>query len=180
MTRENELRNAIIFYGKKLVEDKLIQATWGNISARLNDEYYLITPSGIDYFKITPNEIVKVKISDFSYEGAIKPSSERRMHGLIYQQRSDICAIVHTHSSNLQIFASCHVGLSINGEIIYPCSKYAVSGSKKLAKNVAKAIKNYDGVIIANHGFVVGDKSLEEAYNKALNAEKKAGECLHE
>ena len=65
MTRENELRNAIIFYGKKLVEDKLIQATWGNISARLNDEYYLITPSGIDYFKITPNEIVKVKISDF-------------------------------------------------------------------------------------------------------------------
>ena len=56
----------------RLVETGLIARTWGNISARLSDEEFLITPSGRAYETLTPEELVVVKIKDHSYEGEIK------------------------------------------------------------------------------------------------------------
>jgi L-fuculose-phosphate aldolase len=178
MTREDSLRNQIIEYGKRLVEYRLIQSTWGNISVRLDDDHFLITPSGIDYFEISPDDIVKVKTEDFSYEGNLKPSSEMHLHGLIYKKRKDIMGIVHTHSSNLQVFASCNQPLKKEGKVIYPCSRYGVSSSKKLARNVAREFTDYLGVIIANHGFIAGGKDLESAFALAVAAEKEAGAIL--
>ena len=176
--KENELRQAIIDYGKKLVEYHLIQSTWGNISVRLDDEYFLITPSGVNYDAIKLEDIVKIKIEDCSYESKIKPSSEKNMHQLIYKERKDIGALVHTHSSNIQVLAGCHLGLTNNG-IDYPCAKYGISSTKKLAENVALIMKDYDGAIMANHGIVVSGKNLTEAFKNALEAEEAAGEALN-
>ena len=49
------LRESVIAYGKKLVENRLIQATWGNVSARIDADRFLITPSGVDYDRIRPH-----------------------------------------------------------------------------------------------------------------------------
>ena len=174
---EKELRNQIIEYGKSLVKNHLIQATWGNISCRIDDEYFLITPSGVDYFVLKPEDIVKVKIDDYSYKGNIKPSSEKVLHGMIYKNKKDVGGIVHVHSSYLQIFASCHKDL-INEKTIYKCSEYAVSGSKKLANNVYEALENNNGVIMANHGFVGIGKDIELAFNECIKAEELAKEMV--
>lgn len=180
MTREEELRKRIIEFGKRLVEEGLIQSTWGNISARVSEEHFLITPSGVDYYKIKPEDIVKVRIDDLSYEGDVKPSSEKRMHGLIYRKRKDIGGIVHTHSSNLQVFASCREPLVKEGKVIYPCSRYGVSGTRRLAELVAREFANHAGVIIANHGFIAGGEDLDSAFALAVAAEKEAGEMLED
>lgn len=174
---EQELREQIIEFGKKLVTNRLIQSTWGNISVRLDDEYFLITPSGSDYFKTEPSDIVKVRISDLHYEGNNKPSSEKLLHRNIYASRN-VNAIVHTHSSNLQVFSCCNEDLVYKGKTIYPCSKYAVSGSKKLAINALDGMSYFDGVILANHGFMACSNNLENAFNKCVEAERIAGIVL--
>jgi len=180
MSRLDEGRKELFEYALKLSDTKLVFGTWGNISLRLCDKYYLITPSGIDYKELTPELFVRVRISDGAYFGDIKPSSESKMHTLIYRNRKDINAIVHTHSTNLQILSTIRKPFVVGEKVIYPVSKYAPSSTKKLALNVAKEFEDYNGVIMANHGFVVGAKSLEEALNIASETEIQAGVLLGE
>ena len=57
------LRESVIAYGRKLVENRLIQATWGNVSARIDENRFLITPSGVDYDRIRPEDIVEISFA---------------------------------------------------------------------------------------------------------------------
>ena len=173
-SREDELRREVIAYGRKLVDESLIQATWGNVSVRVDDDHFLISPSGVDYYSVTPEEVVLVSTTDGSYDKGLHPSSERRMHQLIYQERPDIRAIVHTHSANCAVFAACHEDL-LTEVLDYPCAPYAVSASKRLATNVSRVMIGHDGCILANHGFVTGANTLERAFAQAQEAEAAAG-----
>lgn len=166
-------RQAVIEYGKRLVRERLIQATWGNVSVRLDEERFLITPSGVDYDRIRPEEVVEVRVADGDYPEGLHPSSERRLHQLIYQRRRDVGAVIHTHSAACQVFAACRQGLNAPG-MDCPCAGYAVSGSKKLAENVAAVMAAHDGCVMANHGFVAAGDSLETALARAIEAEKAA------
>lgn len=177
LSPEDTLRREVIAYGRKLVDERLIQATWGNVSVRVDDGHFLISPSGVDYFSVTPEEVALVSVTDGSYEKGLHPSSERRMHQLIYQERPDINAIVHTHSASCAVFAACHEDL-LTEVLDYPCAPYAVSGSKRLATNVARVMVGHDGCILANHGFVTGADTLERAFAQAQEAEAAAGRRL--
>ena len=73
MYSREEAAKMIIESGLMLVERGLIARTWGNISARVSDTEFMITPSGMAYDKLTPEMIVTCKIEDCSYEGDIKP-----------------------------------------------------------------------------------------------------------
>ena len=70
-----EAKNIVIKAGHELLKAGLIVRTWGNISCRINDKQFVITPSGMAYDSLTPDDIVLVKIEDCSYESEIKPSS---------------------------------------------------------------------------------------------------------
>lgn len=72
-----EAKKLVVEAGKKLLETGLIARTWGNVSARISDTQFVITPSGRAYDTLTPDEVVVVNIDDCSHEGDIKPSSER-------------------------------------------------------------------------------------------------------
>ena len=169
-----DLRQEVIRCGQLLVERHLIQATWGNVSVRVGDDGFLISPSGVDYARVQPDEVVLVSLADGSYEKGLRPSSERKMHRAIYQVRPDIRAIVHTHSANCAVFAACHADL-LTEVLDYPCAPYAVSGSKRLATNVSHVMIGHDGCILANHGFVTGAETLERAFAQAQEAEAAAG-----
>ena len=171
------LREAVIAYGKKLVENQLIQATWGNVSARIDEDHFLITPSGVDYDRIRPEDIVEICISDGSFAAGQRPSSEREMHRLIYAARSDVRAVIHTHSAALQTFAACRENLRTPG-LEAPCSAYGVSGSKKLAESVSEVLRSHDLCIMANHGFTAVGADLETALSRAVAAEEAAKRIL--
>lgn len=173
----DELRQEVIRYGQLLVEHRLIQATWGNVSVRVDDDHFLMSPSGVDYYHVSPQEVALVRVADGSYDKGLHPSSERRMHQAIYRERGDIRAVVHTHSANCAVFAACRADLVTN-EVNYPCATYGVSGSAALAKSVAQIMLAHDGCIMANHGFVTGAQTLERALAQAIEAERVAGELL--
>ena len=94
---------AVIEAGKKLVEKGLIARTWGNVSCRISENEFVITPSGRSYEDLTPDEIVAVKIDDLSYDGDVKPSSEKGVHASAYMLRPDCNFVIHTHQLNASV-----------------------------------------------------------------------------
>ena len=98
-----EGKKAVIEAGHRLLETGLIARTWGNVSARISDTQFVITPSGRAYDTLTPDDIVVVNINDCSYEGDVKPSSEKGIHADAYALRSDVNFVIHTHQVNASV-----------------------------------------------------------------------------
>ena len=92
-----EAKRLVVQAGKRLVESGLIARTWGNVSARISDTQFVITPSGRAYEDLTEDEIVVVNIEDCSHEGDIKPSSEKGVHAAAYRHHPTVDFVIHTH-----------------------------------------------------------------------------------
>lgn len=174
---ERFLRGLIAEFGKKLVEKDLVQGTWGNISVRLNEREILVTPSGIDYDRITPEAVVKVDMNSDTFEGELRPTSEKYLHFACYRARGDVNAIIHTHSTYACVFACARKALDYDG-LKVECGDYAMPGSMRVAKNTASALGENIGAFMANHGMISVGKDIKETFNNAMLIEKKAKEYL--
>ena len=80
---------------KKMSSSGLVAGTWGNISARVDDEYMVITPSGMDYDRLFPEDMVLVNMKTFEYEGKLKPSVEVPVHAAVYLGGSHLRPACH-------------------------------------------------------------------------------------
>ncbi|MEN8907257.1 MAG: class II aldolase/adducin family protein [Clostridiales bacterium] len=178
----------IILSGKKLVESGLIVRTWGNISFRISENQFIITPSGRDYLKLTPEEIVTVSISDCSYSGNIKPSSEKGVHSEIYKFYPEINFIIHTHQNYASLVSTLmkdYIDVSndfilLNKKVI--CADYALPGTKKLSSNISKALASYksNAIIMKNHGAVCFSKDYKETFNVANELENACKQFIND
>ncbi len=172
-------RELVVEYGKKLIESKLTTGTGGNISIFIRDkQIMLITPSGIDYLKTKPEDILIMDLQGNVIDGQQKPSSEYGMHRIFYQNREDINAVVHVHST-YSTTLSCmnwelpavHYLVAISGGENVRCAKYATFGTKELAENAYDSMKDRYAVLLANHGLLTGAKDLANAFSKAEEIE---------
>ena len=155
----------------ELLRENLIVRTWGNISARISEDEFMITPSGRAYESMVPEDIVIVKISDLSYEGKVKPSSEKGIHAGIYANHPDVNFVIHTH----QFYASavCAAGEDTD---FAPCAGYGLPGQKKLREAVIECVKqNPDSkaILMASHGAIAFGESFEQAMNEVITLEDK-------
>ena len=169
MYSEAEARELVIKAGLNLLENKLIARTWGNISARVSDTQFVITPSGRAYDSLKPEELVLVNIKDCSYEGDIKPSSEKGIHAGAYELRPEVNFIIHTH----QHYASA-VCAEEKDTAFAPCAKYALPGTDKLKDNVMLCIAihpEYNAFLLAKHGTLCLGKDYDDAFLCAQNLE---------
>ena len=187
MLMEREARELLVEYGKKLLSCGLVQGTWGNLSIRLDDNYMMVTPSGLDYERLTADDMVKVDINTFKYEGMLVPTSEKGIHAAVYQNREDVGAVIHTHSKYCSIFAAANADMPVNDadmrEIFgtsVKCGEYAMHGSKKLAKNTVEALGSNMGCIMANHGMIACGADIEAAFKNCENLEKIGEEYIEE
>ena len=181
---ENKARELLVEYGLKLQSAGLVQGTWGNLSILLDDKYMICTPSGMDYNRLTPSDMVKVDIDSLEYEGDIKPTSEKVFHARIYKEHPDAGAIVHTHSTYSCVYASVGKDMPVKdkntaaklGKKIR-CARYAIAGSNGLSENISKALGHRDkskGCFMAHHGMVCYGDNMEDAFDNALLIEKTA------
>ena len=183
-TREETLRAQLVDYGKQLVASGLVQGTWGNLSARLDDTYMLVTPSGLDYARLTPADMVKVNMRTLEYEGDLKPTSEKSLHAAIYQNRPDIGGIIHTHSKYCCVYAAARRDLPIPTDrqtafqSPIKLAPYAPPGSKTLTKNTAAAVGDNYGAIMAGHGMIACGKDLTAAFQNCEQLEALAEAAL--
>ncbi len=174
-------KEIVVEAGKQLVSSGLIARTWGNVSCRIDDKSFVITPSGRAYETLTPDEVVLVNMADLSYEGDIKPSSEKGIHAQCYLLRPETNFVIHTHQMNASIVSA--IGCDINNiegyskDIIgdnIPVASYGLSGTGTLRKNVVKALKRSDSkaVIMKHHGAVCLGNDYDDAFKIASELEK--------
>jgi len=157
----------------------LNQGTSGNISVRCDDEM-LITPTSLPYHETKPEDIVAMTLGGNygSYAGKRKPSTEWRFHLDTYLQRSDIGAMVHTHSiyattlSMLRMeIPACHYMIAVFGGSTVRCADYAIFGSEQLSRNVLEAMEDRTGCLLGTHGMLTCGSTLAEAMWRARELE---------
>ncbi len=180
---ENEIRRQIIEAGLRLLDSGLVSRTWGNISARLSETEFIITPSGRSYRSTLPEDLVAMGIADLSYDrSGLKPSSEHGIHAAAYRLRPKAGFVIHTH----QFYASA-VGAALKDavvpeslapagkDLVIPCAGYGEPGTKDLWDKVENALASYpekDCFLMARHGALVIGSSMEDAFAKALRLEE--------
>ena len=176
---EREMREKLVDYGKRLVAAGLVQGTWGNLSMRLDEGHMLATPSGLDYNRLEPSDMVKVDIRTMEHEGDQKPTSEKGLHGGIYEKRPEIGAVIHTHSKYCSIFAAAGRSVPVVKPELkevfgsrVPIAQYALPGTKALKKNTLQAIGNNYGCIMTAHGMICCGRTMEEAFDHCLKLEE--------
>lgn len=181
---EFQLRNRIIDCGKDMSRSELVQGSWGNISLRLNPDTMLITPSGMDYFSIRTEDIVRMNIHDLKYGMQRKPSSEYRLHAALYRRYPECNAIIHTHSNGISAFAAAHAGFRISEQPMdqligdMHCSEYRTPGTDELCDSIMEAIEGSHACIIANHGAIFYGNDLDVTLAIANAVESRACNLL--
>ena len=171
------LRSEIIKYSIMLNSKKLSALRSGNISARYKDGF-LVTPSGKKYSSLKSKDIVFVSLKgNFDTNKGI-PSSEWKFHQDIYLNKKDAKAVVHAHSTNATAVAShnksipsFHYMVALAGGHDIKCAKYATYGTRKLSKNILKALKGRKACLICNHGQIAFEENLAKAFELAEEVE---------
>ena len=155
------------------------QGSSGNISQRWEDGF-LITPSGIAYDQLQPEDIVFIDKNGKSPPNTV-PSSEWRFHKAIYDARPDLNAVVHTHSMYATTVAimgknipAIHYMIAAAGGNDIPCVPYATYGTPELSKYVQQGIKNRQAILLEHHGMIAAERSLSSALWLATEIETMA------
>ena len=171
-------REQVIEYSLKLLSEGLTNGTAGNVSI-FNREKGLvaISPTGVNYSELTPEMISIVDLDGKLIEG-LKPSSELEMHMILYRNREDVNAVIHTHPVYTTVLACLRQDLpaidymiAVTGATKVKCAEYASYGTKELAENAYKAMGSSLAVILANHGLTTAGKDIANAFNITVQVE---------
>lgn len=175
-------RQEVLDTGRSMLDKGLVTATWGNISCRVKDRQQIaITPSGMEYDKLVAEDIVISDMQGYVICGDRRPSIELPLHLELYNNRQDIGAIVHTHSTYATALACAHKPIGpiveemvqvVGGDV--RVAKYALPGSQQLADKVFAALRDRYAVLLANHGMIGVAKALKEALKVCEIVEKAA------
>ena len=166
-------RREIIDTGIELLEEKLVARTWGNISARIDADNYLITPSGLDYTSMREEDIVSVNIKTGEYTGINRPSGEKGVHSAAYEVFDDVNFVVHTHQTYATAVSL--AGLDsfdiTEGEIEklggIALAEYGLPGTKEITNACKSALlTGAHTVLMIHHGVLVLGKDKEEAMKR--------------
>lgn len=168
---EAEVRQAVKDAGVRLLENNLVQGTWGNISIRLDDKYMVVTPSGMDYIRMRPEDTVVVDINTLEYTSDVKPTSEKKIHAAIYRDRPEIGAVIHSHPLWSSAVAAARIEMPVKderhrkliGESVRP-GTYGLPGTKKLTAGAVEAMKGRNACFLANHGIIACAPTIDEAF----------------
>ena len=181
---EEMAREQVVEAGRRLVSSGLIARTWGNVSCRIDSDYSIITPSGRDYLGLRPEDLVKVSIRDGSYQGTIKPSSEKGIHQDLYEQLPDQNFVIHTHQKYASVIGTLELdqvelleAYPHLGDVVL-CAQYGLPGTKTLRKHVKQAVSQKMGhaILMKNHGALCYGTDMEAAFQTAMELEEA---CWH-
>jgi L-fuculose-phosphate aldolase len=172
-------REAVVRCGRAMFQAGLTTGTGGNLSCCGPERRWVaISPSGVPYDVLRPEDVVVVERSGRIADGELKPSSEMGFHLALYDARSDVGGVVHTHSHYATTLACLqweippvHYLVGFAGHKV-PVAPYATFGTDTLAQNVRRTMgADYNAVLLANHGLVSVGAHLDQALAVAEEVE---------
>jgi L-fuculose-phosphate aldolase len=178
-----DLREGVAETARRMISSGLVKGTSGNVSARTPEGDVLVTPSGLDYAELGPDDIVLVDLEGNLLDGAWKPSTETPMHTGIYRARSDVGGIVHTHARYSTTLACLGweippvhymmTTLSDDGRV--PLAPYVLYGTEELARRAVEALgERNSACLLRNHGTIAVGESPAQAYSRTEVLEEMA------
>ena len=178
--QHQELREEIVIVAQAFNTMGLSVGTSGNLSA-LIDGGFLITPTGVVYKDLKPEDVVELDTEGIAVSGLLRPSSEWRFHRDIYLARIEVNAIVHIHSPyataiacTRQAIPPVHYMIAIAGGDSIRCAEYATFATEQLSKNALKALKDRKACLLANHGLIALGETIQDAFRIAQEVEELA------
>ena len=173
---ELQLRRQIISTALQMNAFGINRGKSGNVSARWKNGF-LVTPSGLPYEETKPTDIVFID-AKARPKGRRAPSSEWRFHFDIYDRRSEVGAVVHTHSSFATTLAclgmavpAFHYMVAVSGGNSIRCAPYATFGTQTLSDHALAALEGRKACLLANHGMIATGESLKGALALAVEVE---------
>lgn len=176
------LRQQIVSTAQRAYRTGLMAGTSGNLS--IFDPSYdcmAITPSGMDYAVMSPEDIVLLQLDGTVLDGCHKPSSEWKMHAELYRNLPNVQAVVHTHSPNATAYAVLRheipcvlveMQLFLKGSV--EVADYAIQGSAAVGTNCLPILRRKPACLLSNHGVVTTGFDLEEAFTNSIYVEDSA------
>lgn len=185
------LKEKVLAANLELPERGLVTYTWGNVSGIDREKnLFVIKPSGVDYDKMTAEDMVVLDLAGNKIEGDLKPSSDTPTHLYLYNNFENIGGIVHTHSTWAASWAQAGKGIPVFGtthaDYFYgkiPCTRKMTTAEikeeyeKNTGKVIGESFKNIDplqipGVLVNNHGpFSWGSDAAEAVHNAVVMEE---------
>ena len=180
-------RREVIFVCQLMWTKGYAIATDGNVSVKLAENRFLVTPSGFSKGFIEPDQLLIIDeqlnvIGPQSHSNhGLRPSSEMLLHMEAYKQRPDIKSVVHAHPPTAIALSIAGVSLArcvlpevIMGMGLIPTTDYATPASEEGARVIRELITRYDALILQRHGSVTVGQTPFEAYLKLEKLESAA------
>lgn len=178
---DEKLREEICEICHLLYERGYVVSNDGNVSARTPRGTVLITPSGVGKGRMTPDLLVETDLEGQILSGDRNPSSESKMHWMLYRERDDVNAVVHAHPPVSTAFAICRRPLSRRylaelvaglGEV--PVTEFAMLSTDEVPESVRPFVRDHSAVLLANHGALTWGPSLLSAFDRMETVEQTA------
>lgn len=166
-----EAKKMICEIGKRVYDRGYVAANDGNISVKVGPNAIWCTPTGVSKGFMTPDMLVKIDLKGNVISGKNKPSSEVKMHLRVYNENPEINAVVHAHPAVATSFAiaGIHLDKALLPEAVVnlgnvPVAPYATPGTQEVPDSIAPYCKDFNAVLLANHGALTWGSDLIEAY----------------
>ena len=181
-------KQEILDYCLRSMEYGLNFNTQGNISLRVPDQpnRFLITPTDLEYDRMTADDIVLVDENATVIEGKHEPSSEVTVHLAVYRRRPDVTAIVHTEPIFANVWGV--IGEPITGTLVnmviytkgdVPIMPFALSNNTAFGDAMCDVMGDLNAVVWANHGLLTVGDNLRDAFKTSVAVESAAKVLLH-
>ena len=171
-------RLALVACGRRLDALGFAPATDGNLSARLGEGRFLVTPAGREKGSLRPEDLLVVDVEGRVLEGTGRPSTETPMHLLCYRRRPGVRGVVHAHPPVATAFAASGASLDapVMPEIVLtvgpvPLVPYATPGTEELARALDPWVEGHDAFLLASHGVLALGGDLREALHRMERVE---------
>ena len=183
-----QIKEDICEVGHLLWQLGFVASNDGNISVKIDDDRFLITPTGISKRLLKPEMILEINSKGEVLSGNrnYRPTSEVPMHMRCYHDRPDVCSVVHAHPPVATGFAIAHIALDsyIMPEAIVtlgavPLSKFGAPLTNQTEEAVGELLPNYNAILLMNHGVVTVGESLLSAYYRMETVEHYAKLTLY-
>ncbi len=166
---------ALVATARRTVTDGLVVGTSGNVSVRVGDTV-LVTPSGVPYDRLAPEDITGVDLGGRQVLGTLVPTSELPMHLAVYRA-TDARAVVHTHAVHATAVSLLvpelppvhYMTAALGGPV--RVAPYATYGTDELARHMLEALTDRTGCLLQNHGTITYGTSLDQAYDRTAQLE---------
>ncbi|MEU6869090.1 class II aldolase/adducin family protein [Streptomyces sp. NPDC046751] len=167
--------DGVVATARRTAAEGLVVGTSGNVSARVGDTI-LVTPSGVPYDRLGPEDAVGVDPEGNRVLGELAPTSELPLHLAVYRN-TDATAVVHTHAVHATAVStlvaevpSIHYAAAMLGGPVRVAA-YARYGTGELAENMLTALRERTGCLLQNHGTVTYGTTLDQAYDRTAQLE---------